>query len=89
MMMATTTNESFAVLAQFFSLDALLNLFDSSAFPEFVAVGLTVVGGLGTGILTMLVAFVVLDLLGTNLEWWEKRHAFEDWLAPQASLGAD
>lgn len=75
-------NSALPVMADWMQWDSFLVELDFSALPEFVAVGLTVLGGLGAGVLPMLAGLVLVDILGGHMAWWENRYALKDWMRP-------
>ena len=70
------------VRADWMQWDSFLTVLDFSALPEFAAVALTVLGGLGAGVLPMLAGLVLVDIVGGQLAWWENRYALKDWMRP-------
>ena len=61
--MSNYQDTSTSLVREVFRLDSILTVFDLSVLPEFAAVILTVIAGLGAGALFMLTAMILRDLL--------------------------
>lgn len=83
--MSISPNTGLSFLSEYFSLNSILTAFDLSALPEFAAVALTVLAGLGAGVLSMLVVLILMDLVGDRLDWWDNNFSLEKWLHPPLS----
>jgi hypothetical protein len=80
--MSTSQNTGLLFLSDFFSLESILTMFDLSTLPEFAAVALTVLAGLGAGVLSMLAVMILMDLVGGHLDWWDDHYSLKNWLSP-------
>ena len=80
--MSTSQNKGLLLLGDFFSLESILTMFDLSTLPEFAAVALTVLAGLGAGVLSMLAVMLLKDLVGEHLDWWDNNYSLKNWLSP-------
>ena len=87
--MSATNIGGLAVITEYFRLESILIIFDLSALPEFAAVGLTVISGLGAGMLSMLAVMIFVDFVGGQLDWWEDSYSLENWLkGPVTAVGS-
>ena len=87
--MSATNIGGLAVMTEYFRLESILTMFALSALPEFAAVGLTVVSGLGAGVLSMLAVMIFVDFVGGQLDWWEDSYSLENWLkGPVTAVGS-
>jgi len=77
--MSSSYSGGMTAFTEFFNLTSILTLLDLSQLPEFAAVALTLAGGLGTGVLQIVLAMIVVDLIGGTIHWWEDTYAQEDW----------
>ena len=78
-----------AVMTDYFRLDSIFTVFDLSALPEFAAVGLTVLSGLGAGMLSMLAVMIFVDFVGGRLDWWDDSYSLKNWLkGPVTAVGS-
>jgi hypothetical protein len=84
--MSNYQDTSTSLVREVFRLDSILTVFDLSVLPEFAAVILTVIAGLGAGALFMLTAMILRDFLGGRLDWLDEKHSLENWLRPPTSL---
>lgn len=84
--MSNYQDTSGSLVREVFRLDSILTVFDLSVLPEFAAVILTVIAGLGAGVLFMLTAMILRDLLGSRLDWLDEKYSLENWLRPPTSL---
>ena len=80
--MSTSQNTGLLFLSDFFSLESILTMFDLSTLPEFAAVALTVLAGLGAGVLSMLAVMILMDFVGGHLDWWDNNYSMKNWLSP-------
>ena len=84
--MSNFQDASGSLVREVFRLDSILTVFDLSVLPEFAAVILTVIAGLGAGALFMLTAMILRDLLGGRLDWLDEKYSLGNWLRPPTSL---
>lgn len=77
--MSLSFKNGLAAVADFLNLNSILTLLDLSNLPEFAAVGLTALMGLGAGVLQVVLAMILVDLIGGILHWWEDTYADPEW----------